>query len=165
MKGYGAACLAALATCVAASAGTAQAVTLHAACGPHAGSLTTDEQYQTTGPFYIHIARGADRYLASHGGTFEGAPRFRHPREVPCSVAESVATTAMTAWEHWSTNTGVVRVSVAGATGLPHLGRFYCTGQSYQSSQFNSRTYETCTHKGTHVGTIAVQFVIYQVGF
>jgi hypothetical protein len=147
----------ALAVSVASSVGTAQALTLRAVCSHGAGSITADDNYETTAPFYIHIGQGADGFIAAHGGTFEGGPRFGNPGQVPCSVAESVAIESMTAWESWSGDTGVVRVSVLGATGLPYLGRFYCAGQSYEPS---GNTYEACVHRGVHVGTIAVEFVI-----
>ena len=50
--------------------------------------------------------------------------------------------------------------------GSPSLGRFYCTGQTYDdtgtpiSDPANGTTYESCTHTGVHVGTIAVKFEI-----
>jgi hypothetical protein len=70
-----------------------------------------------------------------------------------------VAEDAMQGWESWPGDTGNVGVRTGGA--LPslrlYLGRFYCTGQSYESSD---RTYETCSHTGVHVGTIVVEFVI-----
>jgi hypothetical protein len=67
----------------------------------------------------------------------------------------------MMAWEHWSGDTGNVGVRTADALRRPYLGRFYCTGQTYDTELYmNGRTYEACTHTGAHVGTILVKFVI-----
>jgi hypothetical protein len=151
------AALIAVAIALAASAGSAQALTFQRVC-KSSFSTTDDGAFTTAAPYYIHITTRADSYIAAHAGLFEGRPVFNNPiRQVPCAVAESVAGKGMMAWENWAGDTGNVAVSTLDAPGRPYLGRFYCTGQSYESS---GRTYETCTHSGTHVGTIAVQFVI-----
>lgn len=155
MKRYLAAVIAA-AIGLAASAGSAQALSFQR-CSHAGGGETADGRFETNAPFYIHISSRADSYIAAHAGIVEGRPRFSSPKQVPCEVAFSVATKAMVAWEYWPRDTGSVRVAVSGITARPYLGRFYCTGLSYASS---GRTYETCSHAGTHVGTIMVQFVI-----
>jgi hypothetical protein len=129
---------------------------------PDAEGVSNDDRWETQSPFYIHISARADRYIAAHGGRFEGRPRFSSPRQVPCEVALSVALTAMVAWdERWRGDTGTAGVTTDGATARPYLGRFYCTGQTYSTAQYTAGgTYETCTHTGTHVGTIVVEFII-----
>lgn len=155
MKTYLAAVIA-VAIGLAPSAGSAQTLSFQR-CWHAGGGETTDGRFETNAPFFIHISSRADSYIAAHAGIVEGRPRFSNPRQVPCEVAFSVATKAMVAWEYWPRDTGSVGVAVSGITARPYLGRFYCTGLSYESS---GRTYETCAHTGTRVGTIAVQFVI-----
>ena len=158
VKRYLAALAAGVAVGLATSAGSAGAVTLQPVC-KNEGGLTNDERWATKAPFYIRIGSRADSYIAAQAGSFGG---YRLPSwQVPCVVANSVARTAMTAWQYWPRDTGNVRVTSIDALGRPYLGRFYCSGQSYKAS---GRTYETCSHTGVHVGTIVVQFVIVAVG-
>jgi hypothetical protein len=77
-------------------------------------------------------------------------------RDVPCSVASSVADAGGQAWAHWSGNDGVVGVRPTGYTAGPYLGRFSCTGW-----QGGRGTHETCHHSADgHAGAITVRFLI-----
>lgn len=121
-----------------------------------AGGISEDGRWHTSAPFLIAISPHSAANIAGRAGYFEGRP-VTQARFVPCSVAASVASTRLQAWENRRGANGWVGVSLGVATGRPYLCRFYCTAELTNSGA----AVETCTHRANvHAGRIVVRFTI-----
>jgi hypothetical protein len=56
-------------------------------------------------------------------------------REVPCLLAQGIATSASEKWPYWGNGAGLVHVSVGTSGGLVRLGLYRCTSKSLEAPE------------------------------
>jgi hypothetical protein len=131
----------------------------HRECGtPQSGGLTTDEEWITTGPWYVAMSYETARGIARQVGPYELQPPDSHPApsDVPCDIASSVAIAAADAWTHWHSENGSVMSGWTGYSVGPTY-RFDCNG----ARRRDGGAFETCTHESDrHAGRIVVRLTI-----
>jgi hypothetical protein len=139
-----------------AMASLAQASPWHRGCGNHNdGFLTNNLKFEVSGPVYVGMHARTAYSIDRRVGPSEFGSRVK-AKDVPCSVAWTVAGKAANAWVHWPGNSGTVGVRWSGYSYGPYLGRFHCHGYNR-----NNAAHETCHHNGDrHAGPITVQFKI-----
>jgi hypothetical protein len=123
------------------------------------GFLTTDEQFESSGPLARQDERQHRPGHRSAGRAGEFQPPGSHPpaRQVRCVVAEAIASYGANAWTHWSGNDGRVTVQWIGYASGPSLGSFQCTGVTLNDGAVK----ETCVHRADrHAGAITDSFTI-----
>ncbi len=123
------------------------------------GALTTNLQWKVIGPWHIAMSFSTARSIALRVGPSEFAPPGSHPapRDVPCTVAQAVASSAADAWTRWRGDAGWVGVTWVGYARGPYIGRFHCTG----ATSAGRVTHESCNHVADrNAGAITVRFVI-----
>jgi hypothetical protein len=145
---------------VAAESARAQGSPYNRNCGTaRDGFATTNERWESTGPWHITMSYETARSIAKRVGPSEFQPPASHPRpaEVPCAVASAVAFAGANAWTTWHATGGWVSAAWAGYATGPSFGRFHCTGVSRSDGGVK----ETCTHRADrHAGRITVQFIV-----
>ena len=127
-------------------------------CGSGGAAIGPEYEWVVGAPYHIKMSNASAAQIASHVGEGEfGAPGTT-VREVPCVVAQEVASAAAEAWLHWSANTGwVYNAKWIGYASGPRFGAFHCTGVSRDQGGANER----CEHKPDHhEGEIIEHFTI-----
>lgn len=142
------------------AAGPASASPWNRSCGGSGdGSLSSNEQWETSGPWHVGMSYQTALSIDRRVGPDEFARPGTHPpvKYVPCTVAQAVSFKAMDAWVHWGWNSGVVGAGWIGYAFGPYFGRFHCHGRSTS----NGGARETCTHYAdAHAGQMTVSLRI-----
>jgi hypothetical protein len=140
--------------------GTKQNSVYDIACGSaRAGFITTNERWESSGPWHVKLSFESARSIARRVGPGEFQPPSSHPaaKDVPCVVASSVAFRGANAWSTWSSNSGSMTAGWASYAAGPSFGRFVCTGVGRRAGGAR----ETCIHRADrHAGQITVQFAV-----
>ena len=126
-----------------------------------AGSATPDGAFVTGAPYRVSISRKTQRAIWAHVPTGE----FNTPHngdtvaQVPCLVAETVASDGLYAWDSAANGNAVdlPDQQLVGYAPGPYVGRFHCDGAT---NGYTGNTYQTCTHPAGRFGYISVKFTI-----
>jgi len=109
--------------------------------------------YEVSGPWHIKTTALEAAKLASEQPPGEFGTHITQT-DMPCILANSIATSASKSWLHWTTDSGQTNVSTNTYGGTTHIGDFNCIGQPLQPPKVVK---ETCTyHHGLIVGAFTV---------
>lgn len=118
--------------------------------------------YVTSAPYRISISYHTERAIWAHipNGEFNTPHGGNTVAQVPCRVAESVASDGLNAWDSIPAEGNAVSLrneQLIGYAPGPFIGSFRCDGVTNGST---GNTYETCTHYLGKFGYISVKFTI-----
>jgi hypothetical protein len=97
-------------------------------------NANNETQWVVNGPWHIQMRNGhaqapvlLKRFPVQEFGTHIPL------REVPCLLAQGIASSASEKWPYWSNGAGTVHVSVGTSGGLVRLGLYHCTSKSLEA--------------------------------
>jgi hypothetical protein len=123
------------------------------------GGLTTNERWETIGPWHVRMSYKTARSIAERVGPSEFQPSGSHPspKDVPCVVASSVAFAAADAWSVRHATSEWISARWTGYASGPSFGGFHCIVTTPRAGTVG----ETCTHQADrHAGQITVQLTV-----
>lgn len=125
------------------------------------GSATSDGAYVTGAPYRVSMSGKTQRAIWEHvpTGEFNTPHNGDRVAQIPCLVAETVASHGISAWAASPDGNAVdlPDEKVVGYSPGPLIGRFHCDGVT---NGYTDNTYETCTHPTGRFGYISVKFTI-----
>jgi hypothetical protein len=77
-------------------------------------------------------------------------------REVPCLLAQGIATSASEKWPYWGNGAGPVHVSVGTSGGLVRLGLYHCTSKSLEAPKAAKVTCSTRFRGSSIIGVFTI---------
>lgn len=117
--------------------------------------------YTTGAPYRVSISKATQRAIWQRvpTGEFNTPHNGEKVAQIPCVVAETVASDGLYAWDAQRTGNAVdlPNQQLVGYAPGPYVGRFHCDGVT---NGYTSNTYETCTHPAGKFGYISVKFTI-----
>lgn len=77
-------------------------------------------------------------------------------REVPCLLAQGIATSASEKWPYWGNGAGPVHVTFGTSGGPVHLGLYHCTSKSLEAPRVAKVTCSTRFRGGSIIGVFTI---------